>query len=59
MSTSEMEALVGRVQNGFLFHATETEIRAQLQSEGVSSDKINAAIARGKRLADVRVGRKF
>lgn len=53
----EFEALVGRVQKGFLFHATEETIREQLESEGIETDTIDAAILKGRRLADVRLER--
>ena len=57
MTDKEMYALVGRVQNGLLCHATEKDIRTQLRSEGIADNHIDAAITKGKRLADVRLGR--
>lgn len=51
----EFEALVGRVQRGLLVYATPDQIRTQLRSEGIPEDKINAALVRGQRLADVRL----
>ncbi len=58
MTDADFFALVGRVQNGFLCHATEETIRRQLTHEGIPEVKINAAISKGRRLADVRLGRK-
>lgn len=55
MTDREMYELVGRVQNGLLCHATEEQIRTQLRTEGVSEAHINAAIIKGKRLAEVRL----
>lgn len=55
---AHMEELITRVQKGFLFHATEEQIRAQLKSESISDDIIEVAIDKGKRLAQVRLNPK-
>lgn len=57
MTSKEWSDLVGRVQNGVLFYATEEQIKAQLRSEGIDEVRIKAAWTQGKRLADVRLGK--
>lgn len=57
MNEQEFFALVSRVQLGFLVHVAAETIRAQLQSEGIAEDKIEAALVRGKRMADVRLSK--
>ncbi len=55
-SPNNIEVIIMRVQNGFLFGADEKTIRAQLEKEGLETDLIEAAISRGARAARVRLG---
>lgn len=54
----EVEELVTRVECGILFHAKEDDIREQLWSEGYTEQVIEFALAKGKRLAEVRLNPK-
>ncbi len=58
MSPDNIETLTARVQNGILFHATPEQIRRQLEAEGIDSSRIKAALERGIRAANVRLGKE-
>lgn len=56
MTGKEYEAIVGRVQNGIVFHAPIKQIREQLLSEGIPPALVRAAIYKGEKLAKARLG---